>query len=225
MRKSISGIDRKRAASGERDDEAQMVLGAIESLPELAKPIKTKRTTSRIQKPLQTVLMSPPSYIPPPEIRVLDEAYCSANINVVPAAFDGFFKSRHLNPVREIVAEFGRTQPGDRGSMSIGHITQLSSDKLERKLNVKHDAGDGLVTLDRLTGSIYKLTIDRNDLSDENEEKFTGLTLDVHFSSRIQFDFIDSSSDLQLAPIGKAKIFFPKQYSKAVVYLDMSKYL
>lgn len=215
-------IDRKRAASGEREDEVG--VSVMTRPARLALPPKP---SLQYQDGFGARAEPPKSR----EVRIVPDEPYTGDFNYEnwllskEKADAACFACRHVSQRREIVAKFGKGAPNSGLNMNLGmvEVSDLDQEPLNNHLVTLSNPLDNLLVLERVDDMLHKLTIDRSDLFD-GMSTFSGFTLEVAFYSRIQFDFIVEGSDLRLAPLGKAKFFFPKQYSKMIVHLDMLRF-
>jgi hypothetical protein len=226
VRKQASYIDRKMAASGEREDDATMPLW-LDEKPSKALSMRgtTRRSTSVVKAPktLPESFTSLPEILAASQIRVIpNEPYdvgMGRFMEIMAANPVGWYQgmNRHAKDDREVIAKFGKSSANSNLKLALGYVDskELSKDEMTTSLSLKGNL-DNLCIMEKLHPMVYRLTIDREQLVDDDEELFKNVVLEVALSSRVVGSNVADY-------IGKTKVFFPKPHSKMVLYFILSK--
>jgi hypothetical protein len=215
------------AAAGDRcDDDAGVLLLA---LPEPAKRPVARRTPQRTNNSLTGARIDParfPLYENPivEPARLIESAPYDIGVGKFQETMNRFpaewvpGMSPFIQDDCEIAAEFGVNSMNNNVNLALGYVNgnQLNMGKITHGYCVRSDLDEGLIVLEKLHPMVYRLTLDRKNLVDGEEEPFSGVLLEVGFHSRK----IDRSKSTYL---GKIKVFFPKNHEKMVLYVDLSK--
>lgn len=222
MKRTRGYADSKMAAAGDRDDDAEMPLWEPQSLPVALVPSQTSQRTTQVLK----AVVEPQSEVLPiaGEVRIVEENPYDVGLTRFQEIMDRFpihwvpGMSRFLQEDREVVAEFGYNTANHHICMGLGYANghQLNGGKISLPLVVKNNLDENVIVLEKLHSMIYRMTMDRNNLVNIEEESFSGVLLEVGFYSRV----VGSDKKDYL---GKIKAFFPKTSNKMVFYLDLSK--
>ncbi|YP_009212867.1 hypothetical protein AVU38_gp018 [Ralstonia phage RSL2] len=210
------------AQAGDRNDDQEVLLWEPQSLPEPPVAPKTSQHTAQVQKAAVTP--------------VIEEAPIAGQIRVVPKKpYDVGIKkfsetlrrdlsgcmdlmSRFIQDDREIIAEFGYNTANNQICLGMGYANghQLHGGKISLPLIVKNNLEENVIVLEKLHPMVYRMSMDRKNLVNIEEEPFSGVLLEVGFYSRV----IGSDKKDYL---GKIKAFFPKTDNEMMFYLDLSK--
>jgi hypothetical protein len=190
-------VDRKRAASGERDEEAGMPLASPQSLVAALRTPRTQQRSSEQQKELVAPVNEYDLYNPP--LGRLTNIVGHEPKRWVPGM------SFSLAEDREIVFYFAKTTPGWHAPMALDCINYENL--------AKEDVGNlnASKVAERLHLYVFKGTISRAELND------TSAIIEVAVFSRL------IGNDSPGHYLGKAKLYFPKPYRAMSFYLDLSK--
>lgn len=199
-----SFVDRKRAASGERDEDEGMVLAPTHSLLAALKAPRTERRSLSPSNPVTEPLMAfkdrrgQGSYIEAPGSSLLTRVN-----RELPAAL-AKDKSFHLNDERELVVELGPIDRQDGRQMVVADVEW--GDLVKDPMLVV----DSMKTLEKHHPMVYSLHLDRSELSSNT------VVFEMGIYSRV---IGQEHKDY----IGKTKVFFPRPNSKMTLFINLSK--
>lgn len=222
MKRTRGYADHKMAQAGDRDYDEETTLTLVEGL---ATPRVVPGTYVAVPKVYQPVVEP-----------VIDSHPIAGEVRVVPKKpydvgiekFRGTLSrdlsgcmdvmSRFIQDDREIIAEFGYNTANNQICLGMGYANghQLHGGKISLPLIVKNNLEENAIVLEKLHPMVYRMSMDRKNLVNIEEEPFSGVLLEVGFYSRV----IGSDKKDYL---GKIKAFFPKTDNEMMFYLDLSK--
>jgi hypothetical protein len=214
--------DSKMAQAGDRDWDEESTLTVVGGL---YKPLVIPRPSQRTHKVAQAVVEPVVDYTPMAgESRVVEEKPYDVGIEkfreTLRRDLSGCMDvmSRFIQEDRQIVAEFGYNTANTQICLGMGYANghQLHGGKISLPLIVKSNLDENLIVLEKLHPMVYRMTMDRKDLVNIEEEPFVGVLLEVGFYSRV-------AGSEKKDYLGKLKAFFPKTSNKMMFYLDLSK--
>jgi hypothetical protein len=192
-------IDRKRAASGEREDEAEMPLASPQSLVAALHGTRTEQRSSEPEKrPVEAVAKLLTFDIGVEQIERALENHLSN-------AFKPLFE---YDEDYRIHVEFSKGTSGSVHQLMIGKVgrNQLCKD------GPSGDRYQGNRIAEKLHALLYKVRINRNDLVTATGQPFRGMVLEASFFSE--------SKNHRLF-LGHAKLFFPHPHDELVFYFHL----
>lgn len=194
-------IDRKRAASGEREDEAEMPLASSQSLVAALHGTRTEQRSSEPEKrPVEAVAKLLTFDIGVEQInRALGRHINSSSYRLFDTQED-----------YRILVEFGKGQSGSVHQLMIGKVgsDQLAKDQVENRYPIQAFEAKCLHPL------VYKVRIKRNDLISDSGKPFDGMVLEAGF-------FTETLFGQYRRYLGKAKLFFPRPHDELIVYFHL----
>uniref|UniRef100_A0AAU7PFA8 Uncharacterized protein n=1 Tax=Burkholderia phage vB_BgluM-SURPRISE13 TaxID=3159457 RepID=A0AAU7PFA8_9VIRU len=223
VKRSKNYADHKMAAAGDRDWDDEYCLPIVPGgLPDPVPGVKPYAAIPKIYQPVvEPVIESQPIS---GEVRVVEKKPYDVGIQkfgeTLRRDLSGCMDvmSRFIQEDREIVAEFGYNTANTQICLGMGYANghQLHGGKISLPLIVKSNLEENVIVLEKLHPMVYRMTMDRKELVNIEEEPFSGVLLEVGFYSRV----IGSDKKDYL---GKIKAFFPKPDDKMMFYLDLSK--
>ena len=229
MSRTLHYVDRKRAASGERDDEMEGALWPTESLLETTSMVKTRPSTRMVDKPVKEA--EPKSkatainFDAPiaRQVRVLEAATYDVDQDKFKESLNEFTSgwlqgnSKHIQDDREIVVTIGRNHPGDKFIMGYVDVMTLKYEPIVIPMELRQHAHESTLVMEASHSLLRRIELDRRLLdAGDGKPYFEGMIAEIGFSSRCLVTG-------ELSFIGKTKLFFPKEYAKMMVYLDLSR--
>jgi hypothetical protein len=210
------------AQAGDRDfDEGDLFTLTVSSAKPLAMPVPPQ-----VAKQMRQAVVEPVDEFRPiaGETRVVEKKPYDVGIekfgSTLRRDLSGCMDvmSRFIQDDREIIAEFGYNTVNNQICLGMGMANghQLHGGKISLPLIVKSNLEENVIVLEKLHPMVYRMTMDRKNLVNIEEEPFSGVLLEVGFYSRV----IGSDKKDYL---GKIKAFFPKTDNEMVFYLDLSK--
>lgn len=189
-------VDRKRAASGERDEEAGIPLASPQSLLEALRVAQTKQSSPQPEQTPVEPLSDYEVYEPGlgALVRIMDEHPLNWVVGM----------SEYLQDDYEIVVQYAKNIPGMKSPLAVDTIWSGHLDK-------EPLVSPGYTTvLEKMHPMVYRGKIKREELTDNSA------IIEVGFYSR-------QKGKTHMRYLGKCKLYFPRPYRGMSYYLDLSK--